>query len=143
MFLFCKITSINNEYLKFDLSKKYTKEQIIEFYVNIPYLGSGAYGVEQAAQIYFNKSINELSLSEAALIAGLFQAPGAYDPYKFPEKAEARRKLLATKHNVSTDCILERVCIWKCMLYYNTRWWFCEMAHRGGEYVKGQCIWFL
>lgn len=75
----------------FKVEKSYTKEQIIEFYVNIPYLGSGAYGVEQASQIYFNKSTDELSLVEAATIAGLFQAPDAYDPYKQPEKAESRR----------------------------------------------------
>lgn len=75
----------------FKVEKSYTKEQILEFYVNIPYLGSGAYGVEQASQIYFNKSTDELSLVEAATIAGLFQAPDAYDPYSHPEKAESRR----------------------------------------------------
>ena len=75
----------------FKVEKSYTKEQILEFYVNIPYLGSGSYGVEQASQIYFNKSTDELSLVEAATIAGLFQAPDAYDPYKWPEKAESRR----------------------------------------------------
>ncbi|NLC96330.1 MAG: hypothetical protein GX675_02020 [Erysipelotrichaceae bacterium] len=75
----------------FKIEKKYTKEQILEFYVNIPFLGSGAYGIEQASQIYFGKSVGELTLSEAATIAGLFQAPGAYDPYVNPEKAEARR----------------------------------------------------
>lgn len=75
----------------FKVEKSYTKEQIIEFYVNIPYLGSGSYGVEQACQIYFDKSVDEISLSEAAMLAGLFQAPGAYDPYRYPEKAEARR----------------------------------------------------
>lgn len=75
----------------FKVEKSYTKEQIIEFYVNIPYLGSGSYGVEQASQIYFNKSVSELSLVEAATIAGLFQAPDAYDPYSHPEKAESRR----------------------------------------------------
>ena len=75
----------------FKVEKAYTKEQIIEFYVNAPYLGSGAYGVEQASQLYFNKSASELSLVEAATIAGLFQAPDAYDPYSHPEKAESRR----------------------------------------------------
>ena len=59
----------------FKIEKKYTKEQILEFYVNIPFLGSGAFGVEQASQIYFGKSIGELTLTEAATIAGLFQAP--------------------------------------------------------------------
>jgi len=90
----------------FKVEKHYTKEQIIEFYVNIPYLGSGSYGVEQACQTYFNKSVDEISLAEAALIAGLFQAPGAYDPYIFPEKAEARRKIvldLMYRHGYITE----------------------------------------
>ena len=78
----------------FKVEKAYTKEQILEFYVNMPYLGSGSYGVEQASHIYFNKSVSELSLSEAATIAGLFQAPNAYDPYSNPEKAEKRRNLV-------------------------------------------------
>ena len=89
----------------FKIETNYTKEQIIEFYVNIPYLGSGTYGVEQASKTYFNKSVSELSLSEAAMIAGLFQAPGAYDPYLYPEKAEARRNIvlnLMCKHGYIT-----------------------------------------
>jgi len=90
----------------FKIETNYTKEQIIEFYVNIPYLGSGTYGVEQASKTYFNKSVSELSLSEAAMIAGLFQAPGAYDPYLYPEKAEARRNIvlnLMCKHGYITE----------------------------------------
>mgnify|MGYP004570066805 FL=1 len=78
----------------FKVEKTYTKEQILEFYVNMPYLGSGAYGVEQASQKYFNKSSSELSLVEAATIAGLFQAPDAYDPYSHPKTAESRRNLV-------------------------------------------------
>ena len=75
----------------FKLEKNYTKEQIIEYYVNIPGLGSGTYGIEQAAQTYFGKSISEVNLSEAALLAGLFQAPTAYNPFNSVSKAEARR----------------------------------------------------
>ena len=78
----------------FKVEKAYTKEQIMEFYVNMPYLGSGSYGVAQASQIYFNKDVSELSLTEAATIAGLSQAPDAYDPYSHPEKAENRRNLV-------------------------------------------------
>lgn len=74
----------------FKLEKNYTKEQIIEFYVNNHGLG-GAWGVEEASKYYFGKSANELNLSEAALLAGMYQAPGSYNPYKYPEKAEARR----------------------------------------------------
>lgn len=90
----------------FKIETNYTKEQIIEFYVNIPYLGGGTYGVQQASKTYFNKSVDQLSLSEAALIAGLFQAPGAYDPYLYPEKAEARRNIvlnLMHKHGYITE----------------------------------------
>lgn len=90
----------------FKVEKSYTKEQIIEFYVNIPYLGSGSYGVEQASQIYFNKSVDELSLVEAATIAGLFQAPDAFDPYKYPTKAESRRNIvlnLMCRHGYITE----------------------------------------
>lgn len=90
----------------FKVEKSYTKEQIIEFYVNIPYLGSGSYGVEQASQIYFNKSVDELSLVEAATIAGLFQAPDAFDPYKYPTKAENRRNIvlnLMCRHGYITE----------------------------------------
>jgi len=78
----------------FKVEKTYTKQEIIEFYVNQAYLGSGAYGVEQASQTYFGKSASELNLSEAATIAGLFQAPSAYDPFIYTEKAEARRNLV-------------------------------------------------
>lgn len=75
----------------FQVEKKYTKKEILEFYVNSYYLGSGAYGVEQASKNYFGKSAKDLNLAEAAMIAGLFQAPTAYDPYQNPEKAEQRR----------------------------------------------------
>lgn len=75
----------------FVLEKKYTKEEIIELYVNIPFLGANSYGVEEASQTYFGKHVSELSLSEAALVAGLFQSPSVYNPYSNPELAEKRR----------------------------------------------------
>ena len=67
----------------------------------MPYLGSGSYGVEQASQIYFGKRTSELSLSEAAMIAGLFQAPDAYDPYSRPELAEERRNIVLSLLRIS------------------------------------------
>ena len=78
----------------FQIEKNYSKEQIIEFYANSYYLGSGAYGVEQASQTYFNKKASELNVSEAAMIAGMFQSPVAFDPNINPEKTEARRKIV-------------------------------------------------
>lgn len=73
------------------IEKTISKDKILEMYLNNVYLGSGAYGVEGASQIYFNKHVNELTLSEAALIAGLPQAPSVYSPYNDIKKAEKRR----------------------------------------------------
>lgn len=105
----------------FKIEKNYTKEQIIEFYVNIPDLGSGNYGIEQAAESYFGKTASELTLSEAALIAGLFQAPYAYSPYDHPDKAEARRNQvlnLMKRHGYITEeeCELAKQISVKSML---------------------------
>ena len=83
----------------FQVEKKYTKEEIIEFYVNSNNLGAGSYGVEQACLTYFDKSCKNINLSEAAIIAGLFQAPSTYNPFIYPEKTEARRKTVLTLMN--------------------------------------------
>lgn len=76
----------------FKIETNYTKEQIIEFYVNSNNLGGNNRGVEQASLDYFGKSASELNVSEAAMIAGLFQAPNAYYPYLHPEDCEERRQ---------------------------------------------------
>lgn len=76
----------------FYLEKKYTKEEIIELYVNDSLLGGSVFGVGEAAEYYFGKSVSELSLPEASLLAGMFQSPNGYNPYKYPEKAEKRRQ---------------------------------------------------
>lgn len=90
----------------FKIEKNYTKEQIIEFYVNIPDLGSGSFGIEQAAQTYFGKSISDVNLAEAAMLAGIFQAPTAYNPYNNPEKADQRKNQvlnLMKRHGYITE----------------------------------------
>lgn len=90
----------------FQIEKKYTKKEIMEFYVNAPYLGGGSYGVEQACQTYFGKSVSEINLAEASLIAGLFQAPNAYDPKIHPDQAEKRRNTvlnLMVRHGYITE----------------------------------------
>lgn len=75
----------------FKIEKDYSKKEIIEFYVNAPYLGAGSYGVQMAAKTYFNKDVSNINLVEAAIIAGLFQAPGEYDPYVNPDKTNERK----------------------------------------------------
>lgn len=76
----------------FKVEKEYSKEEIIELYVNNYNLGSNVYGVEEASKFYFGKSVSELTLPEASLIAGLFQAPGRHNPYINIDSATARRK---------------------------------------------------
>lgn len=78
----------------FKIEKNYSKKQIMEFYVNAPYLGKNAHGIEQVSLNYFGKSAKDLNLAEAAMIAGLFQAPGRYDPYKNPQATESRRQIV-------------------------------------------------
>ena len=73
------------------IEKTISKDKILEMYLNNVYLGSGAYGVKGAAKIYFNKNLNQLTLSEMALIAGLPQAPSVYSPYNNIKLAEKRR----------------------------------------------------
>ena len=90
----------------FQIERKYSKEKILEFYANSYYLGSGCYGVEQAAQTYFNKKAKDLNVSEAAMIAGMFQSPVSYDPNINPERTENRRKIvlsLMKRHGYITD----------------------------------------
>lgn len=77
----------------FKLEKAYTKEQILEFYVNNIHLGvNNTLGIAETSKELFGKDISDINLAEAALLAGMFQAPGAYNPYKYPEAADKRRK---------------------------------------------------
>lgn len=85
-----------------EIERRYTKDQILEMYLNCIYFGHGAYGVEAAARTYFSKNVAELSLSEAALLAGLPRAPGRYSPLIDLKRARARRqyvldRMLATR----------------------------------------------
>lgn len=76
----------------FKIEKQYTKQDIIEFYVNSYYMGGGAYGVQQASLTYFGKPVSEINLAEAAMLAGMFQSPNSYDPYINPKATESRRQ---------------------------------------------------
>jgi penicillin-binding protein 1A len=70
-----------------------TKDEILEKYLNTVYFGSGAYGVQAAAEIYWGKNISELGWAEGALLAGLISNPSRYDPTRFPERAIERRRI--------------------------------------------------
>ncbi|MGH7664076.1 MAG: penicillin-binding protein 1A [Gemmatimonadaceae bacterium] len=76
------------------IEARYTKDKILELYLNQIYLGNGAYGVETAAQRYFGKSARDLNLAEAATLAALPKAPERYNPKKYPERAIQRRNTI-------------------------------------------------
>ena len=78
--------------IAFQLEDKYTKDQILEMYLNEYFFGSNAYGVEEAAQTYFGKSVSQCNLAECAMLAGLPQAPSAYAPNSNFEAAKARQQ---------------------------------------------------
>ena len=80
--------------LSFNIEKKFTKEDILEFYLNQIYFGSGAYGIESAASVYFDKKAKDLDLAEASMLAGLPAAPSLYSPYVNMELAKQRKKLV-------------------------------------------------
>ncbi|VAX18539.1 Multimodular transpeptidase-transglycosylase [hydrothermal vent metagenome] len=85
------IRKIKEALLAIQIEKQYTKREILELYCNQIYLGSGAYGIQAASNIYFGKSVSDLSLAESALLAGLPKAPSRYSPFKSVERAKQRR----------------------------------------------------
>ncbi len=79
-----------------EMEKRYTKEQILEAYLNQILFGSNWYGVEAASRHYFGKPASRVTLAEAALLAALPKGPALYDPIKYPERAKQRRDLVLT-----------------------------------------------
>lgn len=73
------------------LEQKKSKQEILTYYVNKVYMSNGLYGMETASEMYFGKKLGDLSLPQTALLAGMPQAPSAYDPYQYPEQAKKRR----------------------------------------------------
>ncbi|HVL84216.1 MAG TPA: transglycosylase domain-containing protein, partial [Pseudonocardia sp.] len=72
------------------ISREQTKDQILENYLNVIYLGRGAYGVQAASQAYFGKDVEQLTVSEGAMLAGIIQSPSRWDPAKNPDRALER-----------------------------------------------------
>ena len=90
---------IKEAILAFRIEKAYSKERILELYLNQIYLGSGTYGVAAASLEYFDKSVKDLSYSEAALLAALPKAPSKYNPFRYYEEAKLRRNLVLQNLN--------------------------------------------
>ncbi|MCH5153404.1 MAG: transglycosylase domain-containing protein [Clostridiales bacterium] len=85
---------INEMLLAKELENHYSKKEILEMYVNTIYFGRNAYGIETAANTYFNKSATDLTVSESAVLAGMIKAPNNYAPDKNAEKCKSRRNLV-------------------------------------------------
>ena len=88
------VRKIKEAILAFQLERRYTKDEILELYLNQVYFGSGAYGVSSAASIFFGKSIQDLTLAECALIAGMPKSPSRYSPLVNQELALKRRNMV-------------------------------------------------
>ncbi len=95
------IPSFERKYVEASLAWQYekghTKHEILEQYLNTVYFGSNAYGAQAAAKTYFNKDASDLTLSQSALLAGIINLPGVYDPFIDPESAKERRNVVLNK----------------------------------------------
>lgn len=78
-------------WLAMQITQKYSKEKILEYYINKPYMGYNNYGIGTASNYYYGKHINQLDLSQTAMLAGMLNAPTSYDPYLYPEATKNRR----------------------------------------------------
>ena len=83
--------------LAIQIERRYTKEEILELYLNQVYFGHNAYGIESAADLYFDKHAKDLNLPESALLVGILKGPELYSPYRNPEKAKFRQKVVLNK----------------------------------------------
>lgn len=92
--------------LSLRIEKRYTKEEILGMYLNQAYFGTRAYGIEAAAQTYFGKSVGDLTIAEAALLAGMPKAPSLYTPFRNPGRTKERRAKVL-RHMLANGFITE------------------------------------
>ena len=85
---------IQEAMLALEIERKYSKKEILEMYMNQIYFGQGAYGIQTAAKTYFDKDVNQLSLAQCAMIAGLPKSPNYYSPFNNLEEAEKRKNVV-------------------------------------------------
>lgn len=90
------LRKIKEVFISLNLERRYSKDEILEMYLNQIYFGHGAYGLQTASNLYFNKDVSELTLEEGALLAGLPKAPNSYSPINNEESSKERRDLILT-----------------------------------------------
>ena len=88
------VRKIKEAHVALDIERHFSKDRILELYLNQINLGSGAYGVETASQRYFGKSVKQVNIAEAATLAALPKAPGRYNPRRYPDRAISRRNTI-------------------------------------------------
>ena len=131
--------------LAFQLERNFSKQEILEMYLNQVYFGQGAYGVEQASMIYFSKHVNELTLAESAMLAGLIRYPSYYSPIKNPFRALKRREVVLERmHNLGyineeekLKAIAEPLSIEKSVISYSKAPYFVETVRLSLEQEFG------
>ena len=131
------VRKIKEAILAFQLERRYTKDEILELYFNQVYFGSGAYGVQSAAKIFFGKPVEDLSLAECALVAGMPKSPSRYSPLVNPDLAIKRRNIVL-KQMRDTNIISEPAYqqALKDQLYTKGRRFMQSKAPYFVEYVK-------
>lgn len=98
---------IREAFTAVEIERRYTKREILEMYINTVYFGRGAYGLQIASELYFNKSPQELTTAECAYLVGTIQRPGGYDPLRNYDKAMWRRNIVL--HNMTITGVLSKV----------------------------------
>jgi penicillin-binding protein 1A len=135
--------------LSFQIEKRFSKERILYLYLNMYYLGNGAYGVEAAARTYFDKQARELNLAESALLAGLPQSPSRYDPTQHFERAKRRQETYVLEkmkeHGYITESQRQEALNTELVIkekkenpYYNKAPYFTEYIRRYLEETYGR-----
>lgn len=103
---------LNELFIAVKIESLYTKKEILEMYLNAIYYGAGAQGIQAASQTYFNKNIEDLTVAQCTMLAGLPQAPSFYNPKKHPERAKKRQEIvvdLMTKNGYINEEVEKRV----------------------------------
>ena len=100
------VRKLKEAFLAFHIERRYTKDEILELYLNQVYFGSGAYGVESAARIFFDKSVKDLTLAECSLVSAMPKSPSRYSPLVNKDLAIKRRNIVL-KQMLNTDIINE------------------------------------
>ncbi len=120
-----------------NIERRYSKQKILELYLNQIFLGNGAYGVEAASQRYFGKSSRDLNMAEASMLAALPKAPGTYNPRRHPDNAVRRRNVVLELLHADGAITVEEAESWKAYpLALSSRSDFDSHAQYFVEYVR-------